>query len=151
MDNLADKIIQANEREAAVSQSGDAAPSGYHTDDLGMWVEDNLRDNKARYAEYIFVRCRKRNRHLYYDSDLAALFNRHTKVEPTVNCILELANIPDMITAAQAIWVYNKLKETAPRLDRSKIVVAPGLAWNIKSGKLEEIKGEYYTVGGDDE
>lgn len=149
MDNLADKIIEAN--NARPDRSRDDAPTGYYTDDLGLWVEDDIRENKSRFAAYVFVRCRKRNPHLYYDADRSTLFNRHTMITPAPRDILELANLAEMITMAQAIWVHNKLKDTVPRLDSNRIVVAPGLAWNIEKSELEKLKGDYYTVGGEDD
>lgn len=149
MSDLADKIIQANEQES--KRGGDTAPVGFYTDDLGMWVEDNIKDDKERFAAYVFVRCRKRNPHLYYDTDMLTLYNRHQEITATPRDILELANLADMISMAQAIWIYNKLKETVPRLDRNRVVVAPGLAWNIEKSELEDIEEEYYTVGGEDD
>lgn len=151
MDDLADKIIEANEREIIAKSRDDSAPDGYYTDDLGMWVEQDIRKHNTRFADYVFVRCRKRNPHLYYDTETLTLFNRHQEITPTPRDILELANLADMITTAQAIWVFNKLKETVPRLDRNRIVVAPGLAWNMEKSELEKIEGEYFTVGGEDE
>ena len=147
--DLADKIIEANEHELMRKQSGGQAPEGYYTDDLGYWVERDIRKDKTRFAEYIAFRCRILNSHLYWDPVELVLFNRHTVVEPTSTSILGLANIPEMITPAQAIWVYNKLKETAPRLDRNRLLVAPGLAWNIEKAELEVLKEKYYTVGGE--
>lgn len=146
--SLADKILQAEESEVIHKKAGDNAPEGYYTDDLGYWVELDIRKDRMRFAEYIFMRCRELNPHLYIDPDDFTVYNRHTVVLPEISSILHLANIPEMITTAQAIWVYNKLKETVPRLDKNRIVVAPGLAWNIKESRLEELTGEYYTTGG---
>lgn len=147
MDNIADKIIEAN--EVIEKRDGDSAPEGYYTDDMGYWVEQDIRKYKERFARYVFVRCRKRNRHLYYNTDDMKLYNRHDEIEPTTKDILMLANLADMITPAQAIWVYNKLKETVPRLDKTRLVVAPGLAWNMETSELEDIYDDYYTVGGE--
>lgn len=149
--DLADKIIQANEQEIVEKQAGDSAPDGYYTDDMGYWVEQDIRKDRAKFAKYVFLRCRRLNKHLYYDTDEMEVYNSHHKVEPTVKEILMLAKMPDMITPAQAIWVYNKLKETVPRLDKTRIVVAPGLAWNMETSELEELDGEYYTVGGEND
>lgn len=149
MDNIADKIIQANEQEIIEKQSGDTAPEGFYTDDMGYWVEQDIRKHKTKFAKYVFFRCRRLNKHLYYDTDEMKVYNRHDVVEPNPKDILMLANLADMITTAQAIWVYNRLKETVPRLDKTRLVVAPGLAWNIKTSELEELDGEYYTVGGE--
>lgn len=150
MDNIADKIIQAN--DVVEKRSGDNAPDGCYTDDMGYWVEQDIRRQNSRFAEYVFVRCRRRNEHLYYDTDEMKVYNRHQIIEPTPRDILMLANLADMITTAQAIWVYNKLKETVPRLDKTRILVAPGLAWNFKTSELEELKdGTYTTVGGEND
>lgn len=149
MDNIADKIIQANEQEIIEKQSGDTAPEGFYTDDMGYWVEQDIRKHKTKFAKYVFFRCRRLNKHLYYDTDEMKVYNRHDVVEPNPKDILMLANLADMITTAQAIWVYNRLKETVPRLDKTRLVIAPGLAWNIKTSELEELDGEYYTVGGE--
>ena len=149
MSDLADKIIEANEHEKVHKQRGDQAPEGYYTDDLGYWVEQDIKSNRMRFAQYIAFRCRVLNDHIYYDTESLTLYNRHTPIEPTTNSILLLAKCPDMITTAQAIWVYNELKAKAPRLDRNRIVVAPGLAWNFKESALEELPKKYYTVGGE--
>lgn len=150
MDNLADKIIQANEQEVVEKQSGDQAPEGYYTDDLGYWVELDIRKHKERFARYVFVRCRKLNQHLYYDTANMKLFNRHEEVEPKVADIVNLARLADMITPAQAIWVYNRLKDAVPRLDRSKLVVAPGLIWDFETAELI-LDDNYYSVGGEND
>ena len=149
--DLADKIIQANDGELMQKERGDAAPDGYYTDDLGYWVEQDIKKDKARFAQYVAFRCRILNPHVYWDPVELVLFNRHTPIEPTTTSILLLAKVPDMITPAQAIWVYNKLKDTAPRLDRNRVLVAPGVAWDFNEGRLVEIKGKYYTVGGEED
>lgn len=150
MDNIADKIIQAN--EIIEKRSGDEAPDGFYTDDMGYWVEQDIRKHSTRFAEYVFMRCRRRNEHLYYDADEMVVYNRHQVIEPAPKDILMLANLADMISTAQAIWVYNKLKETIPRLDKSRILIAPGLAWNIQKSELEELEdGTYTTVGGEND
>lgn len=151
MDNLADKIIQANEQEVIEKRSGDQAPEGYYTDDMGMWVELDIRKHKERFARYVFVRCRKLNQHLYYDTANMKLFNRHEEVEPKVADIVNLARLADMITPAQAIWVYNKLKETVPRLDKDIIVIGLGLGWNMVTSELVDLGFDYYTVGGEND
>ena len=145
--DLADKIIQAN--EVIEKKDGDSAPEGYYTDDLGQWVEQDIRKSPTKFARYVFVRCRKLNRHLYYDTIEMKLYNRHDTIEPTAKDILHLANLADMITTAQAVWVYDKLKETVPRLDRNRLVIADGLAWNFETSELEELGDDYYTVGGE--
>lgn len=143
--NLADKIIEANEQEYIEKQRGDQAPNGYYTDDLGQWVEQDIRKNKARFAEYIFVRCRKLNPHLHL-RDETYLYNSHTLITKSPNDIAELANIPETIAHPTAIWVYNKLVDTVPRLDKSMIEVAPGLLWDFEKQALVERDRKTYTT-----
>lgn len=151
MSNLADLIVEANENEERRKSTGDTAPEGYYTDDLGYWVEQDIKKDHARFAQYVAFRCRVLNPHLYYDVTQLTLFNRHTTIEPTTTSILLLAKSPDMITSAQAIWVYNKLKDTAPRLDRNRVLVAPGLAWDFREARLVKLTDKYYTVGGEED
>lgn len=145
MSNLADRIIEANEQEVIKKQRGDSAPDGYYTDDLGYWVEQDIRKNKARFALYIFLRCRRLNPHLYLRDD-HLLYNSHTLITKTPNDIAELANIPETIATPTAIWVYNKLVETVPRLDKSMVEVAPGLLWDFEEQTLVERDRQTYTT-----
>lgn len=148
--DLADKIIDANEREQEEQRTLDEAPEGFYTDDMGMWVEKDIKSDDAKFARYVFTRCRKLNKHLYYDPDDLTVYNHHTAIRPTPSSIIGLARLADSISTAQAIWVYNKLKETIPRLDRDRVLVARDLAWNIKTSELEELEeGTYTTVGGE--
>lgn len=144
--NLADKIIEANEQEFKEKQRGDKAPEGYYTDDLGWWVEQDIRRDKARFAEYIFVRCHKLNPHLHLRKG-SFLFNSHKLISKHPNDIAELANIPETLAVPTATWVYNRLAQTVPRLDESRIEVAPGLLWDFEEQKLMNMKeGTYTTV-----
>ena len=67
--DLASKVIQANEdevkREIIRKKSGDGAPEGYYTDDLGFWVEQDIRRKDVRFAEYVLFRCQYLNKDLH--------------------------------------------------------------------------------------
>ena len=58
MSDLADLIVEANEDEQRRKNPGDTAPEGYYTDDLGYWVEQDIKKDKARFAQYVTFRCR---------------------------------------------------------------------------------------------
>lgn len=146
--DLTDRILETEENELIRKATDDTAPEGYYTDDMGYWVEQDIKRNKHRFAEYTYMRCRRLNPHLYYDPIELVLYNRHDVIEPTTNHILSLARMPDMITTAQAIWVYDKLKSSVPRLDRNRVAIAPGLVWNIKESRLEDMSDNCITVGG---
>lgn len=142
--NLADRVIQANEQEIVEKERGDQAPEGYYTDDLGFWVEQDIRRKKQRFAEYVYFRCRKLNPHLHLRGDL--LFNSHTLINKHPNDIAELAQLPETITYPAAAWVYNKLITIAPPLDESRILVADGLVWNMETCELEDWSGKTYST-----
>lgn len=143
--SLADRVIQANEQEIVEKERGDKAPEGYYTDDLGFWVEQDIRRKKQRFAEYILFRCRKLNPHLHLRGDL--LFNSHTLINKHPNDIAELAQLPETITFPAAAWVYNKLLTIAPPLDDSRILVAEDLVWNMETCEFEDwSKKPYSTV-----
>ena len=143
--SLADQVIQANEQEIVEKQSGDKAPDGYYTDDLGLWVELDIRKNKPRFAQYILTRCKKLNPHLHTRGEL--LFNSHELVRDDKKDIAKLADIPEQLTQETAQWVYKRLMKVAPPLDNDRIVVAKDLIWNMDTCEFENWEGKsYYTV-----
>lgn len=145
--DLADKVIHANEQEIIEKAKGDTAPEGYYTDDMGYWVEQDIRRHKDRFALYIFMRCRKLNKHLHLRRG-EFLYNSHTLIRETPLDIAKLADLPEVISAPQAAWVYKRLVATVPRLSEKKIEVAPGLLWNFETLSLENADpNKYITIG----
>lgn len=143
--SLADKVIQANEQEIIAKQSGDGAPEGYYTDDLGFWVEQDIRQQKMRFAEYVWFRCRKLNPRLNV-RDGIRLYNGSSLVRKDPLAIASLAKLPEPLQKPISNWVFEKLLEECPRLDRTKIEIKPGWLWDLEKCKI--IKG---VVGGDKE
>lgn len=146
MMNLADKVIEANEQEIVEKQSGDNAPDGYYTDDLGFWVEVDIRRQKVRFAEYILFRCKKLNGHLHI-RDGNMVYNGHTIVRDNPIDVAALADLPENISTPTAKWVYKRLLQDMPHLNRSKIEIAPGWLWDIDNSEIiKKDKDEYITV-----
>ena len=148
--DLADKIIEANGYEHVDKTQGDDAPEGYYTDDMGYWVEQDLQKNRERYAEFILFRCRNLNPGLHTRLNRTTLFNGNERIHPTAQDIIALANTPYSVTTAQAIWVHKQLKSLVPELDRTKVLVAPDIAWDFEKQKLIDLRGKKYitTDGG---
>lgn len=122
-------------------------PDGYYVDDMGYWVETDIRKDKARYAEYILFRCLKK--HAFYLIWNGALYTEHKEVYPTSQCINQLADIPHAITYAQANWVYNRLRECAPTIDETKIYLGRGLVWDFSRGEVVNYKkNNFFTISG---
>lgn len=129
--DLASKVIEANEQEFIEKQRGDRAPSDYYTDDLGYWVEQDIRQHKMRFAEYVYFRCRKLNPDLYV-RDGRRLYKGSRLVKRDILTIASLAGLPERLTAPTANWVYDKLFDDVPRLDKSKIEIVPGWLWDVE-------------------
>lgn len=144
--NLADRVIEANEQEIIEKQEGDKAPDGYYTDDLGYWVEQDIRRDKTKFAEYVLFRCRKLNQHMHLrENDL--LFNSHNMVKDNPVDIAALADLPENISAPTAKWVYKRLIQSVPHLDKSKVEIMPGWLWDLDNGEIIEMDpGTYTTV-----
>ena len=136
--NLAEQIIEANTQEHSRA-SNDTAPEGYYTDDMGYWVEQDIRKDKEKFAKYILYRCLRNNDEIY--KWRGELYNGHNILTPTPQCIIGLADVCDMITPAQAIWVYNRLLEIAQELDEDKIRVSADAYWDMNASKLEYLRG----------
>ena len=60
--DLADKVIQANEQEIIEKNSNDSAPDGFYTDDLGFWVEQDIRRHKSRFHRFFRLQSVNYNR-----------------------------------------------------------------------------------------
>ena len=136
--SLADQLIENMESESAQPES---APPGYYVDDLGFYVEENIRKNKMRQAEYILFRIRilhpaifSYNGKLYYD---------FSEIKPKLTDILMLADSPlETISLAQAIWIYNRLRDTAPPLSNEYIQVSRDCIWSTKESKLKRLRND---------
>lgn len=145
LDNLADRVIQANEQEVIEKSNDDAAPDEFYTDDLGFWVKQDIRRHKGQFAKYVLFRCRFLNPHLNIRENML-LFNSHKMVRPHPVDIAILADLPENIPTPIAVWVHKKLVESAPILDKSKIEVAPGLLWDVENAELIQVSKEKYNT-----
>lgn len=149
--DLASRVIQANEDEAIEQEiikkkRGDSAPDGYYTDDLGLWVEQDIRRKSVRFAEYVLFRCQYLNSNLHV-RDASMLYAGHRLVFPTSNSIADLADLPGRLPSPIVIWVYKRLMRNSPKLNNSKIEIKPGLLWDIKNGRLvKKDEKEYKTI-----
>lgn len=136
--DLADYIIGANENHGRANN--DTAPEGYYTDDMGYWVEQDIRKDKMRFATYILYRCLRNNNSIYkWRGDL---YNGHTLIEPNAQSIVAMADICDMITPAQAIWVYARIMDIASELDEDKIQVSSDAYWDTAKSEINYYRDE---------
>ena len=136
MINLADAIIQQNERKAA-SHDGNT-PDGYYRDDMGYLVEENLMDDKERYAEYVLLRILRLHHNIYMR--YGRLYCGHHLLECNTQEALELADSPRVrLNPGQTAWIFNRLKALAPEIDETKILVAEGVYWDMDKAELVDL------------
>lgn len=141
MGSLADAIIQRHKDLNNPTQ----APDGFHVDDMGYWVEDDLENDKARYAEYLLFRIKRRHPCIYLR--YGHLYHKHRLLERTPQEILELADSPSAhARGGQAAWIFNRLRETAPELSENQIMVAPGVYWDIDKAELIDTDDTIITM-----
>lgn len=136
MGSLADAVIRQQNRQGGATGS---VPDGYHVDDLGYWVEDDLKENKVRYAEYLLFRIRKLHPNIYIRYGI--LYCGHTMLTGAISEILKLVDLPyASVGAAQAAWIYNRLIETAPEIDENKIIIGPGIYWDFDKAEICDLR-----------
>lgn len=143
--DLADKVIQANEQEIIEKSKDDKAPEELYTDDLGFWVELDIRKHKDKFARYVLFRCIRLNPHLHV-RHATMLYNKHTFISPTSIDIASLADLPENIPAPIAVWVHKRLMASVPHLDKSKIEVCPGFLWDLEKGELVSVPIDSYIT-----
>ena len=136
MGSLADAVIRQQNRQGGVTGS---VPDGYHVDDLGYWVEDDLKEDKSRYAEYLLFRIRKLHPNIYIRYGI--LYCGHTVLTGAVSEILKLVDLPNAsVKGGQAAWIFNRLMETAPEIDESKIIIGPGAYWDFDKAEICDLR-----------
>lgn len=149
--DLASKVIQANEderieQEIIKKRATDGAPEGYYTDDLGFWVEQDIKRKEVRYAEYILFRCRYLNKNIH-TREGGFLYAGHILVSPTSASIANLADVPSRLPTAIVVWVHKRLSRDSPRLSKSKIEIYPGALWDFNRQRLVKLpKKDYKTI-----
>lgn len=142
MINLADEIIKQQERKGGASSS---APDGYIEDDMGYWVEENLYEDRARYAKYLLMRILKKNNNLYLRH--GRLYSGHKLLSGNSQEILQLVDLPYAhVGSAQVAWIYNRLLETVPELDESKIMVGKNAFWDFEKAEVIELEKDANVI-----
>lgn len=141
MMDLAERVIKANEEEIVEKSPDDPAPVDLYTDDLGYWVEQDIRRHKEKFARYVLFRCRILNDDLNIRNG-TMLYKGHTPVTDSSADIASLADLPENISRATAIWVYKRLFAESPHLDRRKIEITPGWIWDMDKQQIIKVKEE---------
>lgn len=136
--SLADKVIEANERQER----------GYELDELGIGI--------ANTPDYIVARILYRNT-LEMDQDPTAglihtrrhkaqLWKGNRELEKSKKTIYELANLNRLLKDYELDAIWDSLLKNTPELDESKIVVNRHTYWDIENGELCYTKERLLTI-----
>lgn len=141
--SIADALIQKHNRQYTPG----SVPDGYFVDDLGYWVEIDIKSDRAKYAEYLLFRILKLHHNIY--KRYGVLYCGHNPIHGTTDEILKLVDLPwASVKGGQAAWIYNRLMEMAPEIDETKLVIAPGIFWDVREAEIRDLDEltKYNTV-----
>ena len=134
MSSLADAVIRQQSRQATPG----SVPDGYYLDDLGYWVENDIKSDKDRYARYLLLRITKLHPNIY--RLYGQVYCGHTVLTGSIDEILKLVDLPSAIVrAGQAAWIFNRIKELAPEIDESKIIIGPDIYWDFDKADILDL------------
>lgn len=137
MVDLADRVIQANkdEEKAVKRDSRDKWAEEYEArfDDIGFPYP--RRRTTHSMCEYLTARVLYLNPYIYqYDGRL--WLNDEPIVED-LDSYYKLARYPEDITKPQCRYVWTRLRDIVPALNKDIIAVLPNMTFNMRTGKLE--------------
>ena len=131
MNNLADRVIRANEdNEKAESYSGP------ELDDVGFPLPKP--DTEHAWCEYLTARILYLNNRMYKHHGLLWIQDRLIREDK--NTYYSLAKYPKQITDPECQYVWRRLKEIVPELDTDIIAVLPDVTFNMKTGEFKHEK-----------
>ena len=128
MDNLADRVIQANEENTRSE-----IDNGPKLDDIGFPLPKP--DTEHAWCEYLTARILYLNNRMYKYHNLLWLQDQMIKEDK--NTYYRLAKFPKQITDVECQYVWRRLKELVPELDTDAIAVLPDLTFNMRTGEFK--------------
>lgn len=126
MDNLADKVIEANEVEQETQE-------GPELDDIGFPLPKP--DTEHAWCEYLTARIWWLNQRIYLYEDRLWIDNYEIPEDKLT--YYRLARYPKRIQDHECQYVWARLRELVPRLDPDVIAVLPDLTFNMRTGELK--------------
>lgn len=128
MDNLADRVIKANE-EITRSETD----NGPKLDDIGFPLPKP--DTEHAWCEYLTARILYLNNRMYKYHNL--LWIQEQMIREDKNTYYRLAKFPKQITDVECQYVWRRLKELVPELDPDVIAVLPDVTFNMRTGEFK--------------
>ena len=128
MNNLADRVIKANE----YNEKADAN-SGVELDDIGFPLPKP--DTEHAWCEYLTARILYLNQRMYKHQNFLWIHDQTIKEDK--NTYYNLAKYPKQITDVECQYVWRRLKEIVPELDTDVIAVLPDMTFNMRTGEFK--------------
>lgn len=122
--NLADKVIEANDRKDN---------DGPELDDIGFPLPKP--DTEMAWCEYLTARILYLNNRMYLHHDI--LWLNEVPIPETKESYYRLAKYPSSIKDYECQYVWRRLKEVVPELDPDVIAVLPDLTFNMRTGEVK--------------
>lgn len=128
MDNLADRVIKANEENTRSETD-----NGPKLDDIGFPLPKP--DTEHAWCEYLTARILYLNNRMYKYHNL--LWLQDEMIREDKNTYYRLAKFPKQITDVECQYVWRRLKELVPELDPDVIAVLPDVTFNMRTGEFK--------------
>lgn len=124
MDNLADRVIQANLDETR--------EKGPELDDIGFPLPKVKTEHSM--CEYLTARILYLNPYMYQYR--GKLWLEDDVIQETPTSYYQLARFPKRITDVQCAYVWTRLRDMVPTLNTDIIAVLPGVTFNMRTGEV---------------
>lgn len=133
--NLADKVIEANESTSSASNANNGYPEEF--DEYGIKIYNNAEYYVARALRINFLsRINGAAPLLHTRYNRSQLWLGHKRLSLTTDTIYSLTDANSRIEQWQMNKIWNLLLEYAPALDESKILIDNHTYWDIEKGEL---------------
>lgn len=126
MENLADKVIHANE-------VADTIDDGPKLDDVGLVLPDE--DSEYEMCEYLTARILRVNDMIYKHNGLLWIHDK--LIKENKNTYYRLAKYPKQISDPECQYVWRRLREIVPELDPDVIAILPNMTFNMRTGEVK--------------
>ena len=145
MSDLEDAILQSQDNQI----KREKANSEYiFTDELGITITIPVKQMDDRQLGiYLAYRVFKKNKDVYLDPEDGGIHQEHNPlpiVENKQNLLRLSASSYSRPGATAYAWEF--LRSFVPKLDRSKLVIMPGLLFDKETGEIIETDGKELTI-----
>lgn len=145
MSDLEEAILQSQDNQI----KREKANSEYvFTDELGITITKPIKQlSDDTLGFYLAYRAKKRNKDIYVDPEDRGVHQGHNPMpmQEDRHTLLRLA-AASYTRPGATVYAWEYLHDILPKLDRSKIVVLPGLLFDRETGALIKTDGKELTV-----